>query len=156
MRSTENGVTRRENRNLFLLDLSTTQMQIFGVKQPAHPPNNMNQGVACCSLQAWQTLAFPLGGRTAHTRHTPKEMDSLYPWLRFTPKGKGLLQNTEKQKHKIEHFLLDQDCDKTSTPIVHLSTFTHSLVKTLLTWDLPLLPENVIFSRGASSFLKAL
>lgn len=26
MQSTENGVTRRENRDLFLLDLSTTQM----------------------------------------------------------------------------------------------------------------------------------
>lgn len=46
MQSTENGVTRRENMDLFLLDLSTTQMQTFGVRQPAHPPNNTNQDVA--------------------------------------------------------------------------------------------------------------
>lgn len=46
MQSTENGVTRREKGDLFLLDLSTTQMQISGVGQPAHPPNNRNQDVA--------------------------------------------------------------------------------------------------------------
>lgn len=103
----------------------------------------------------WWEVAFPLGGRTTHRRCTLKELDSLYPWVRLTSKGKGLLQNTEKQKHKIDYFLLYQDCEKTRSIPIHHSTFTHSQ-DSFSTQHLPLLPENVIFSRGASSCLTVL
>lgn len=95
----------------------------------------------------WWEMAFPLGGRTTHRRGTPKELDSLYPWVRFTPKGIWNVFFTSKyRKAKTQNRAFP-----TLSGLWKNKKNLHCSPQ-----HLPLLPENVILSRGAPSFLTAL
>ena len=66
----------RKQEEQFLSGLSTSWMEILGVGQPAHPPDNVNQDLALCSPQAHQTPAMMGSGISLGRKSNPQKMHS--------------------------------------------------------------------------------